>query len=366
MPNIIKGDFVTSKKLSMVQTLAKVGKILSISGLVISVLGVIGCIFNFGFSGPVMAYRDAEGAHIFREFPGGPIEITEEGRVAAFAALLIIYAAWTAVAVFAVKYFNNELIEGTPFTFCGADEMKVLAIVTVTVPTVAKALAWVILEIFTDGEIIDISYIDGVFITGLMFFVMSSVFRYGAVLRDEIIASLHGQPQIAPGDEDGTSKREAVGEEALGKIKGYARKGMGVSILIAVMSIMCTVVCLILLSVTDTEWQNDSSILGGTDANDVCLVLMFVSMASVAVFATRYFRRELARGNPFTLSGAEKIKRLGIITVVAGIVQGIILRFMLSDFIGGFIVLGIMFIAMSVIFRYGAELREEKEKNPLG
>ena len=355
-----------SKNLSMIQTLAKIAKVLSISGLVISVLGVIGCIFNFGFSGPVMAYRGEGGTHIFREFLGGPIEITEEARVAAFAALLIIYAAWTAVFVFAVKYFNNELIEGTPFTFYGADEMKVLALVTVTVPTAAKALAWIILELFTDGEIIDISYVDGVFVAGLMFFVLSAVFRYGAVLRDEIIASLHGQPQIAPSDADGASKREAVGEAALGKIKGYARQGMGVSIAVAVLSIICTVVCLIVLSFTDAEWQNDSSIPAGTAANDVSLVLILVSMAAVAVFAARYFRRELVRGNPFTLSGAAEIKRLGIITVAAGAVQGIIFRFMIPDFIIGFIVLGVMFIAMSVIFRYGAELREEKEKNPLG
>ncbi|MBR2590508.1 MAG: hypothetical protein IKE65_06250 [Clostridia bacterium] len=91
--------------------------------------------------------------------------------------------------------------------------------------------------------------------------------------------------------------------------------------------------------------------------------------AVLAKMAQRYFKNELAAGTPFTLAGAKEMLRLGICTiciplgtmVVAHIIYGIIKHFFsdMADFSPGNIVsvgLGVMFIIMSLICRYGAEV----------
>lgn len=95
--------------------------------------------------------------------------------------------------------------------------------------------------------------------------------------------------------------------------------------------------------------------------------------AVLAKFAEIYFKNELKAETPFTFDGAKEQLRLGILTlaiptgcaVVSEIVTGIVGSFMhVSKDIAAdlyfdnesSIVLGIMFIVMSVLCRYGAEL----------
>lgn len=98
-----------------------------------------------------------------------------------------------------------------------------------------------------------------------------------------------------------------------------------------------------------------------------------------AKFAEIYFKNELKAGTPFTPDGAKEIMRLGILTVVipvgsaaaGGIAEEIIAGFMKIEKTAvidmyfdneSSIVLGIMFILASFIFRYGAHLEESREK----
>ena len=95
--------------------------------------------------------------------------------------------------------------------------------------------------------------------------------------------------------------------------------------------------------------------------------------AVLAKFAEAYFQNELKAETPFTLAGAKKLLRLGILTIavptgcaVAGsIVEGIITGFMKVEKAAAMdmyfdneasIVLGIMFILGSLLCRCGAEL----------
>ena len=95
--------------------------------------------------------------------------------------------------------------------------------------------------------------------------------------------------------------------------------------------------------------------------------------AVLAKFAEHYFKRELADGTPFTFAGAKEMQRLGILTIclpiVTQIVAEIVHAVMEQTMQGvaplqldndGSVTLGIMFIVLSLICRYGAELREEK------
>ena len=84
-------------------------------------------------------------------------------------------------------------------------------------------------------------------------------------------------------------------------------------------------------------------------------------------FALRYFSREQADGTPFTQSGAEQIKRLGIRTIVLPLIASI-LAAVFSELFGltqaaaddwsnlASMSMGIVLILASLIFRYGAEL----------
>ena len=95
----------------------------------------------------------------------------------------------------------------------------------------------------------------------------------------------------------------------------------------------------------------------------------------LAKFAENYFKNELKAGTPFTFAGAREMLRLGILTLavptgcaVAGsIVEGIAAGFMNIEKVSAMdmyfdgawsIALGVMFIAVSLLCRYGAEVTE--------
>ena len=92
--------------------------------------------------------------------------------------------------------------------------------------------------------------------------------------------------------------------------------------------------------------------------------------AVVARFAQNYFKHEIEDGTPFTMRGAKELMRLGIIyiavnlgvSIVAGTVYAIFSKTIetadKTEFHGLSIGLGITFIIVSVICRYGAELTE--------
>ena len=94
----------------------------------------------------------------------------------------------------------------------------------------------------------------------------------------------------------------------------------------------------------------------------------------LAKFAEHYFKRELADGTPFDLGGTKELMRLGILAIcipigaqmIAEIVYAVMEQTLhgVAPFQLGhstFVELGVMFIVMSLVCRYGAELREGKE-----
>lgn len=97
--------------------------------------------------------------------------------------------------------------------------------------------------------------------------------------------------------------------------------------------------------------------------------------AVLAKFAERYFKRELADGTPFTLGGAKEMQRLGILTIciplgtqiIAEIVYAVpeqavrgVAPMSLSN--DASVTLGVMFLVMSLICRYGAEIQNHQQE----
>lgn len=90
-----------------------------------------------------------------------------------------------------------------------------------------------------------------------------------------------------------------------------------------------------------------------------------VTDGSLFLFAYLYFKAEQADGTPFTYSGADRLRGLGIKTIVMPMVAAIISAVIYgcldtnnpADWSGAIsIAPGILLILASLVFRYGAEL----------
>lgn len=105
-------------------------------------------------------------------------------------------------------------------------------------------------------------------------------------------------------------------------------------------------------------------------------MIVCIGEAITSKFVECYFAHELTEGTPFTLNGAKELLRLGILTIcvplgtliLAQIVSGVIAEFVccgeafkLAD--SDSVALGVMFIFVSLLCQYGAELREENKED---
>lgn len=146
---------------------------------------------------------------------------------------------------------------------------------------------------------------------------------------------------------------------------------------------------LALLGVTCAQvWRNGGTVVGAdfeamlSLTNTADLDQMIAELLSDTVyaltdgvlflFAFLYFRLEQTDGTPFTQNGAKRIRNLGIKSIVLPIVAAIISAVIYGCFSltrsadwnnAGFILLGIMLILVSLVFRYGAELEENVKES---
>lgn len=103
-------------------------------------------------------------------------------------------------------------------------------------------------------------------------------------------------------------------------------------------------------------------------------MIVCIGQAVTAKFAEGYFAHELTARTPFTLSGAKELFRLGIVTIcvpLGSLILAQIISAIVAELIGcseafkldggDSVALGVMFIFMSLLCRYGAELREKSE-----
>lgn len=106
-------------------------------------------------------------------------------------------------------------------------------------------------------------------------------------------------------------------------------------------------------------------------------IILCLGEIFVARMAYRYFEGELNAGTPFTADGARELMHLGISViwiplasiVLAQIAQEVIALFMESTETlalegDGSIALGIMFIIVSLLCKYGAEQKENEKIAP--
>ena len=125
-----------SKTLKTIQTLCKVGRILSKITFIICIVGAALCV-----AGIISLALIPEGI----KFDGLTIQglvqkhagVSVNTCYAAMAAGIALCAGGAVLAKFEELYFKRELASGTPFTFDGAKELIRLGVLTIAIPAVA-------------------------------------------------------------------------------------------------------------------------------------------------------------------------------------------------------------------------------------
>lgn len=170
------------KTLKTIQTLAKVGRVMSKIVFICCIIGFCGCMIG------IIAV--AAGGHVFLVF-GASLEdllvneadVTMGTLYASMAVGLILCAGEAVLAAFAEHYFKREVKDGTPFTHAGANEMMRLGVLAIALPLASQILAeivYVIIKSVTEGvEPMNLDAYGSVGM-GIMFMLAALICRYGA------------------------------------------------------------------------------------------------------------------------------------------------------------------------------------------
>lgn len=178
-----------SKNYQIIQTLAKIGKVLSRIAFIFSVIGICGCMVglfsNVLGNGGVFKIGGVSVYGLLADFNAYNVKSIS----AVLTAWLIVCIGEAVLAKFAEVYFQKELAVGTPFTQAGAAELRRLGILTIVIPTGCAVLAEIVQGILTgfmkgaaDGWS-DLSFDNEASVAmGIMFIVGSVLCGYGAEL----------------------------------------------------------------------------------------------------------------------------------------------------------------------------------------
>lgn len=175
------------KSLNTIQTLSKIGKVLSKIVFILSVIGVCGCFagvvsLSMG-NGSLFKIGGVSLHGMVTQKQGESIQ----GLAAALAGWMIVCAGKAVLAKFAEVYFKNELTAGTPFTYDGAKELLRLGILAIALPlgcAVAGSIVEGIIAGFLDVEkatALEVSFNnESSIMLGISFIVISLICKYGA------------------------------------------------------------------------------------------------------------------------------------------------------------------------------------------
>ena len=175
--------------LHTIQKLSRMGKMLSKTAFIVSLIGFCGCLAGLLSLGSGRGSLIRIGGVSLHGLLGDHSGRSIESLIAAFSGWLIVCAGEAVLARFAEGYFRNELKAGTPFTLAGAKEMLRLGILTLTIPTGCAAVGRIaegILAGFAEteaAETMDTYFDTGANLAlGIMFLFVSLLCRCGAEL----------------------------------------------------------------------------------------------------------------------------------------------------------------------------------------
>ncbi len=174
-----------NKSLKTIQTLSRLGKILSKIVFIFSIIGAVGCVIGavaFAFGGTEILQA---GEVTINGIISNDENLKADVLYSSLAVTFIMCFGEIIIAKVAENYFKNELKDGTPFTERGADEMRRLGIVTICVSLGTAILSGIVLGVikayFPEAGELPVEGFVSVG-AGLAFLALSVVFRYGSTL----------------------------------------------------------------------------------------------------------------------------------------------------------------------------------------
>ena len=179
--------------LKTVQTIFKVGRIISKIAFICCVIGCVGCLL--GAIGLVAGFESLKLGGI--TVRGLIVQGTgmSMGTMCTAVSVAAVFCGCEAVAAkMAETYFQNELAAGTPFTFEGANELKFLGILNLAISLgmiVFTAIVYAAVRLCGIYPPEGMNWEAGTGIrTGLFLLLLSVVFRYGAELSSQMKANI--------------------------------------------------------------------------------------------------------------------------------------------------------------------------------
>ena len=172
------------KSLKTVQTLAKVGRVLSLIVFVCSIIGFVGCVVGAVVLGVVGADKYASLIEFAEKASGEKFAVSLQTALTAAVCGAIVCAGEAVLSKFAERYFKRELNDGTPFTCGGAAELRRLGLLAIFIPIGAYAAAFICYTIMAYA-LADVSKFDsfsggGSISIGVMMLVASCLCKLGA------------------------------------------------------------------------------------------------------------------------------------------------------------------------------------------
>lgn len=182
------------KTLNTIQTLSKIGKILSKIVFIFCIVGAVMCA-----AGIAVAAFGAEAIKTagidFGSFIDGGKEMTAELLSAVLVSGIVSCIGEGVTAKFSEIYFKNELKAGTPFTFDGAKELLRLGIIAIAVSLSCSVVNSIVYKIAGFSGSSDVgSDLGSTIGIGIMFIVMSVILKYGAEKMQNDNRELPEQP----------------------------------------------------------------------------------------------------------------------------------------------------------------------------
>lgn len=172
--------------LKTIQVLAQIGRVLSKIVWIFCIVGAAGCLVGIASLAVGVDEVLKIGGVTIHGIIGYEAGINISSMYASMTVWMILCLGEIALALFAERYFKNELKAGTPFTLDGAKEMTRLGILAICIPAGTTILAEVAYQVmnavFQNVERMDIGDFASVGL-GIAFLVISVVFRYGAQLN---------------------------------------------------------------------------------------------------------------------------------------------------------------------------------------
>lgn len=119
------------------------------------------------------------------------------------------------------------------------------------------------------------------------------------------------------------------------------------------------------------------SVEAGTSAKQLTGILLAAAVTMLfgsilTTFVYRYFTAELKEGTPFSDAGAERIKWIGIVSIIISLVSSLVMDGIYEGFHlieewnhyddAGSLTAGIFLILLSAVVRYGAELERRRKE----